>query len=127
MEKIRSSLFVKYTLLLFSFFIFNYSIDVPDAHNDLSAEDLSYNDIESVSEFFIEIVLGIEDFVPENNDDDSDERTSFLKKIDLQLNGKIIILSRDYYHSMPIINNFPNPFSIVKNPFTNGLIKPPQA
>ena len=108
MEKIRSSLFVKYTLLLFSFFIFNYSIDVPDAHNDLSAEDLSYNDIESVSEFFIEIVLGIEDFVPENNDDDSDERTSFLKKIDLQIllrRGSLKFL-RAYFFNV-YLNFFP--------------------
>ncbi len=43
-------------------------------------EDLSYNDIESFYEFFTECVLELEDFVPEQDDNDEERTVKVMKE-----------------------------------------------
>lgn len=69
----------KILLSVIALLVLNCSIEVQHPESDLQwdgtefADDLSYNDIESVYELVGECWLGIEDLVPETNDDNSDE------------------------------------------------------
>ncbi|MDX1905040.1 MAG: hypothetical protein SFU27_12860, partial [Thermonemataceae bacterium] len=56
--------------------ILNFSIDSPDSHSDDIPEDLSYNDIESFFEIFVENVLGYENAIEEHDEDDAETRSS---------------------------------------------------
>lgn len=78
------SFFKQTILFLMAIFIFNMSIDVPDEFNDFVKENLSFNEIESVGELIMEDILGFENFFEEQEDDDSDEKTSFFKKIQFE-------------------------------------------
>jgi hypothetical protein len=61
--------------------IFNCSVDTPDAQPDYVPEDLSYNDMESVSEIVLEKVLEINNAVAEHEENDTDDGNGFdLKK-----------------------------------------------
>jgi len=69
----------KYTrqfALIMTVVMINLSIDAPDPvrfvdHKFVSDDDLSVNEIESISEWFLEHVLHIHNAVPERNEDDS--------------------------------------------------------
>lgn len=70
--------------LLLALYLLNFSVDSLDAQPDHVAEDLSYNDIESMYELILEAVLGIENAVEEHEEHDFDEeRTLELEKIHL--------------------------------------------
>lgn len=56
----------------------NGVVDPPDLYSDAVAEDLSYNEMESVLEVFVERVLQYEDFFEEYDDDDAGK--TLLKK-----------------------------------------------
>ncbi|WP_146624529.1 hypothetical protein [Larkinella arboricola] len=65
--------------LLMSLHVLNLSIDSPDQYGSTlqrlnRVEDLSVNDIESYTEFFLEVCFGIDNAIPEHDepDDDSD-------------------------------------------------------
>jgi hypothetical protein len=60
--------------------ILNFSLDAPDATNSAVAENLSFNEIESFTEWFAEEVLNIEDAFSEA-DEQGDEESGFIKKI----------------------------------------------
>lgn len=83
MKNIRQSKPIKLLWLFVTFLLFNYSIDIPDSRTDNFSEDLSINDIESFTELVLEKIVGIENAVPEHDDDDSDGQSLNLKKIDL--------------------------------------------
>jgi hypothetical protein len=55
-----------------AFHVLNCSVDAPDAMPESVAEDLSYNDIESVIELVVEQVLGYENAIAEYDDNDTD-------------------------------------------------------
>jgi phosphate uptake regulator len=57
--------------------ILNCSVDTPDAQPDSIAEDLSYNDIESISELVLEQILGFEDAIAEHDEHDTNDGYSF--------------------------------------------------
>jgi hypothetical protein len=63
--------------LCMALYLFNFSIDSQDAQSDSVAEDLSFNDIESVYEFVTEAVFGIENAVEEHEERDPDDGGSF--------------------------------------------------
>jgi hypothetical protein len=63
--------------LLMALYLFNFSIDTRDANPDHVAEDLSFNDIESVFEFSVECILGIHNAVAEHDERDQDHAGSF--------------------------------------------------
>lgn len=47
---------------------------MPDAHSDYIAEDLTFNDQESVIELVVEKVLGYENAIEEHDEPDDDSR-----------------------------------------------------
>jgi len=124
-QKFRESTFNRLIWLFFALFVFNFSIDVPD--NDSVSENLAYNDIESISEFVLESVLCFENAIPEHDEDDSDEKRDFHKKVDL-FNQTQVLLNQTQFIVFTIKNQ---QFFIAtispKTPFLSGLIKPPQA
>jgi hypothetical protein len=82
LEKIRISLISRAIAFLMAVYLFNFSIDSRDAHADSVAEDLSFNDIESVYEFLAEGLLGIENAVEEHDERDQEDGGSFeFKKV----------------------------------------------
>jgi hypothetical protein len=83
MESFRRTRIVQFVLFLQIFLIFNYSIDIPDQKSDAFAEDLSVNDIESITELVLEQVFDLQNFVSEHEDDDPDDKSTFAKKIDI--------------------------------------------
>lgn len=76
-QKQGISFFVRFIALFMSLYIFNFSIDSRDSQPDSVAEDLSFNDIESVYEFVMEHILGFEDAVAEHDEPDQEDGGSF--------------------------------------------------
>ena len=72
--------------------ILNCSIDTPDAQPDSIAEDLSINDIESISELVIEQIFGFDNAISEHDEHDTQDGYSF--EI-----AKILL----YFHSTEIL------------------------
>jgi hypothetical protein len=67
----------RFVALLMALYLFNFSIDSRDANPDHIAEDLTYNDIESVFEFSMECLLGIHNAVAEHDERDQESAGSF--------------------------------------------------
>ena len=64
-------------------YMLNISIDSPDGHSNSVAEDLSYNEQESIIELIIEKVLGYEDAISEY--DDTDQNTNQKKVFSIEI------------------------------------------
>lgn len=73
--------FYRIFCLVFALHFLNVSIDSRDPYPDHIPEDLSLNDIETITEFIAEVVLGWENAFREHEDDDRDdhEATDFYK------------------------------------------------
>jgi hypothetical protein len=117
----------KSLIFLLVFLIFNYSVDIPDYFGDQVPEDLSYNDIESITEFVLEIVMGIENAVPEHDEDDPDKNSGFTKKIDIPYFYRLPVKEKVVIFSIGNVSNFSIPFFFFENPYLSSQIKPPQA
>ena len=65
--------FSRVLVIAFAAYLLNFSIDSQDPYPDDVAENLAFNDIESVYEFFTETLMGIEDAVKEHEERDMDE------------------------------------------------------
>lgn len=76
----KTKLFIqarRFVALLMALYLFNFSIDTRDANPDHIAEDLNFNDIESIFEFSVECILGIHNAVAEHDERDQDHAGSF--------------------------------------------------
>lgn len=127
MQTIRRNIFLKYLWIGLALFIFNFSIDAPDAFGDEVAEDLSFNDIESIGELVLEDILGIYNACPEHDENDLEDEGGFCKKFDFKFNQNLTftIDTKVYLFNEErifIVHNTSQPIS----PFLKGLIKPPQ-
>ena len=81
-QKQSTSIAYRLVCLLLAVYLFNFSIDCRDAQPDSMAEDLSYNDIESVLEFSLECLMGIENAVEEQDEHDQEDGGTFeFKKV----------------------------------------------
>ncbi|MBF4518970.1 hypothetical protein IRZ71_21650 [Flavobacterium sp. ANB] len=79
MKKNSQHRIYKVIWVIMALHILNFSVDAPDAQDNSIAEDLSYNEIESIAEWFAEDVLQIEDAFSEKDENDQDD-FSFTKK-----------------------------------------------
>jgi hypothetical protein len=128
LEYLRHSKIMSAFWLCLAAMILNYSIDVPDPHNDSVQEDLSYNDMESISELVFEYFLGWDNFVPEHDDDDLDDNVSFTKKIEVTFVLKPFNFGVTEPSCIPSTQHyFIYAISESKTPFISGVDKPPQA
>jgi hypothetical protein len=77
-RELRNSRLLRGLIVFMTAVFLNGMIDPPDLYSDAVAEDLSYNEMESVLEVFVERVLQYEDFFKEYDDDDAGK--TLLKK-----------------------------------------------
>jgi hypothetical protein len=80
MKSLRQLSILKIVWMVIALHILNFSFDAPDATNISIVEDLSFNEIESFTEWFAEDILNIEDAFSEA-DEQGDEESGFIKKI----------------------------------------------
>ncbi|MFN5171364.1 MAG: hypothetical protein ACK5DD_17235 [Cyclobacteriaceae bacterium] len=66
--------------LVLGVYLFNFSIDSRDSQPDSIAEDLAINDIESVYEFILEGLVGLDNAVAESEERDQDDGGAFDNK-----------------------------------------------
>lgn len=125
MKIIRYNLLLKYLWGLLAFLIFNYSIDAPDLYGDSIPEDITYNDIESITELVLEIFIGIENAVPEHDEDDSEGGSNFAKKIDMPVSQRLFMQENPF---ISVVQTEQDSYikSFFENPYLSGQIKPPQ-
>jgi len=71
MGRIRKHSIFKFFWFMMALHILNLSVDSPDPQPIHLPEDLEFNDMESIVEIILELVLEIEDAIPETDDDDS--------------------------------------------------------
>ncbi|MEX1191599.1 MAG: hypothetical protein WEA99_06460, partial [Brumimicrobium sp.] len=76
-EKINKSFIANIFCFCLALYLFNISVDIPDKKSETFTEDLTYNDQESIVEFFVEKVLGFKNFFKEYDDVDNSEESSF--------------------------------------------------
>ncbi|MBI4945302.1 MAG: hypothetical protein HY840_02740 [Bacteroidetes bacterium] len=74
MNFIRTHIISKILCFLFALHVFNISVDPPDADLDSIPEDLSVNDMESISEIICEQILHIDNLFPESDEQDDDDK-----------------------------------------------------
>lgn len=67
------TILARFVCVMLALHFFNFSIDPIDKHADSIPEDLSINDIESVSELVVEVVFSAGDIFAEHDEPDSDE------------------------------------------------------
>jgi len=65
--------------LFLALFLLNTSIDMADELPSNITEDLSFNEQESIVEYVLEEMLGIEDAIPESEDNDPSQNTTVKK------------------------------------------------
>lgn len=80
MKFFRKNKAIKFVWLLLAVHILNCSIDPPDILPESTPEDLSVNEIESMTELVAEDILDIENAVPEEDEHDSEDGTSLDSK-----------------------------------------------
>jgi hypothetical protein len=76
---IRNSHFVSFLWFLLAIQILNVSVDSPDSHSDVIAENLSTNDLESVIEMLLEKVFDFENAILEHDESDNEIESSQFK------------------------------------------------
>ncbi len=111
---------------LLAFFLLNISIDVADATHPAAAEDLSFNEQESIVEFVLEQIIGIEDAIPESEDNDASQN-SVLKKttsIDYFIPAIIEINNQNIHSVKTVFFSHQHIFS--SNSYLNIITPPPE-
>lgn len=124
---VRKSFLVPYLWLALSLVIFNLSIDIPDPLPDSVSENLTVNDIESISELVIEKILGFENAFVEYDDHDLEDEGGFCKKVDFKFYQQLCFHFFAFF-MMDVKKNL-TLFTKVyfQSPALHSLIKPPQA
>lgn len=111
--------------LMMGLHLFNISVDVPDKSSEFYAENLSYNDQESIIEFFVEKILGFKDAFTEYDDVDHEKESNssnilhfFLNHNHFDLNDCLSLAETDKkgYHY---------PFLTLSRPFLEIPSPPP--
>ncbi|QNF34222.1 hypothetical protein HUW51_16390 [Adhaeribacter swui] len=83
MQRLRFHILFRCFWLVLACHILNLSIDAPDNRPVSAAEDLTFNDVESVTELILENCLGMHNAVAEHDEPDDQGGTgSNFKKID---------------------------------------------
>jgi len=128
MQRIRQHFLSRFFCGLVAAIILNFSVDVPDLHDDSVPEDLSYNDIESVAEWVCEDVLDIENAFSEHDEDDESHPLKVEKTVQLFFERPTALL----YIKHPIVETFEAKHNLGYTNFyshnaLDELIQPPEA
>jgi hypothetical protein len=74
--RIRAQRFFNWFWLFMALYQLNISADAPDTSPNAVCENLSYNDVETMTEWVLEEVLDIENAIPEHDDPDREDDES---------------------------------------------------
>ena len=100
MNFIRTHIISKIITALFALHILNISVDAPDRYPDWVKEDLSINDMESISEIICEKILHINNAFPEFDDHDNNDRGAVLMNhLDLIFHSPVVIAILPYTYT----------------------------
>lgn len=110
----RKNQFIRFFAFTLALLIFNMSVDPPDILVNMDAdieleEDLSVNEMESITEIVLEKGFDIDNAIPENDDPDSD---NLIKKVEVFQTKTICI-----YFDL----EFPEIIDVTIHPYTNLL------
>lgn len=75
MSSVNNNILTNIICFCFALYLFNISVDIPDPDGESFSENLSYNDQESIVEFFVEKILGYTNAFPEYDDIDHEEES----------------------------------------------------
>jgi hypothetical protein len=89
MQAFKQHIFFRIIWLFMAIHIFNLSVDTRDARPDCVAEDLTFNDLESVAEILLEKVLDIDNALSEHDENDSEDGGSVDFKKEVLICNKI--------------------------------------
>ncbi|MDX2194931.1 MAG: hypothetical protein NW207_00805 [Cytophagales bacterium] len=123
----RNKSFAQFLSLLLCIVILNVSIDPPDAQYNADydyelEEDLSVNEMESISEVVLEEVLDIDNAVPETDDSDTEGTLKKVEKTEI-INQKLFT-SALYNTTLKMIPNVRYIFNII-DITPQGILHPP--
>lgn len=116
-SQIRNSVFIRVLFGLLGLYLLNISVDTADPNPEHIAEDLSFNDQESIVEIIVEKVLGFENAIKEYDDHDTQDHN---KKV----NVKIDLISQhtvDFDFKQSIIASSRQKLSEYRTYLTNGF------
>ncbi len=74
-EKVRNSFFSKFLWGFMGLYLLNLSIDTDDIHPKMVADNVFFNDQETIVEFVVEKILGYEDAFDEYDDFENEDHT----------------------------------------------------
>jgi hypothetical protein len=97
MQLLRQHIIFRLFWLFMAAHIFNCSVDTPDATPDYIPEDLTYNDMESVTEIVLEKFFGIENVIAEHDENDTEDGNSFNLKKEIVYSHQIIIENNTFF------------------------------
>lgn len=123
MNFFRHHILSKSLLWMLTLHLFNVSVDPPDKEMFGVAEDLSINDMESVMEIIIEDFMGINNFFPEHDEDDSKSHRVY---IDIDFFEKIKIFSLTLSKDISDKNKFDTDSSFFSDIQINLVSPPPE-
>jgi hypothetical protein len=87
----------RYFCLILALHFLNGSVDTRDPNPDAIPEDLNFNDIESVTEFFAEVVFGWNNAFEEHDEKDAEDGSSIDVIKFYFYNSSIGIIQRAHY------------------------------
>lgn len=127
MNFLRNHIISRIICFAFALHILNVSIDSPDAQPDSIAEDLSVNDIETMTEFVLETVLNIDNAIAEHDEpDESDGSSLGMKKMDFYFQRAALkAIAREHILPQPVFSDYK--VSFYSSRYANVLIQPPEA
>jgi hypothetical protein len=121
----RHTTFARLICLLLALHLLNLSIDPRDAQPDSVPEDLSLNDIETITEFFAEVILNRVDAFQEHDEKDNgdggavDAYKYFCSNNSIVIKCSPITLSSPQkFHSRNLVK--------IESPSVNIIIPPPR-
>lgn len=123
----RNKYLIKYFWGFMAFYLLNMSVDAPDKYAHYIAEDLSFNDQESILEIIIEQVMGFENAIMEHDDHDATRKVTLKKtqSLDVFVLSYKNFLSNTKHLSDSKINNT-HYFSSSSNPYIEQDAPPPK-
>jgi hypothetical protein len=122
MKVIRNNFAVKFLWMLVALHILNCSIDAPDAKPYYIPEDLSYNEVESITEYVLEHIFDLKNIVNEQEDTDENDSFSTKKAIDFSYYQHVLKSVLPYSFSKFDFTLYHEIYSAIYHP---ELIPPP--
>jgi len=125
MKSLRESKYFRFFWLALALHILNISIDAPDRYAEDFPEDLTINDIESISELVLEDFLLIDNAIAEHDEQDNADGLSFeISKILLYAHAFPCFKTTEIHYSEESIN-LPLYKNWMMNQFHPDQVAPP--